>query len=510
MRYCVDCGTALQPGAKFCTGCGSQVAQVQTADTTHESPRASLPHTADGGTASNQGVSAGQKGARPASSHDARPSAGTQWAAATPMTAHAIDWRELAPGLLRIVAAIALSMTALANWWIVEASSYSDEFGTATSSATNAHVLPLIGCIGVTLAAVVQVALLPRFLGATLTPIVRFGVRAVLCLPALVAVLIAVVTTLGGIGSDKQPAIGVTLLAMAIGFALIGLDDALDVIPAGALRWAAAVIAVLGIALTILSFVQILGDEFEEGKLKWLVAGASYLFLAIVAGLTLWLAIARPTMAHGLLIALSAGVAISALTRAWIQSNESLIFVALFRQWHGAPLVALALALAASAHVSRTRTDQLDDDAARATRMTSWVVPGFGLAACASLLTGLVAIGVRNEGSSGGTMWFLVLMFISALAYGACALLLRTHPLGRAVAVAVVALLALTILITLAAARTIAPLGEMFSEGAYLWLPILAACALTIPPSVRSVAGPLLPHQQATGGDPAPRPVEGR
>lgn len=514
MRYCVNCGSELHPNATFCTNCGTRVPQAENRGPKAPEPTGDRPESAgtdrptsparDATSPQGSGSASGFRAEH--TPHPHQPSAGVQWAT-QPSRGVAIDWRALAPGLLRIVAAIALSMTALANWWTVESPSFTE--GYDFDPATNGQVLPLIGCIGVTLAALVQVALLPQFLGGAIAPLVRFAVRAALCLPALVAVVLAVVTTLGGMDSDKHAAVGVTLLAFAIGFVLVGLDDALPSVPGGAIRWAAAAFAALGLVLTILSFAQVLGaEDFGVGKAK-LIASVSFLFLATIAGLVLWAALTRASTAHGLATALACGVAISALTRAWIQSNETLYLITLVRNWHGAAFIALALALATSAVVSRAPGDTAQDDTARARRLTAWVVPGFGLAAVAALVTAIVLIGWRNDLTTGGETWFLVLMFITALCYSACAFLLRTHALGRLVAVATVVLLATTILITLAAAKSVAPVGEMFTEGAYLWLPLLAVGALTIPPSVRAVAGPLMP-QQATSPSSNVHAPEGR
>lgn len=418
-------------------------------------------------------------------------------APSAPRPGLALDWKGLLPGLLRIVAAIALSMTALGNWWVL-----SDH-----EPATHASVLPLIGCIGVTLAAVVQIALLPQLLGQAVPAMARLGIRAALCLPALVAVIMAIVTTLGGADSDKFTAFGVTLLAMAIGFALVGFDEDL---PHDALKWGAVAVAGLGIVLTVLSLIQalgsdtILGGDEYPGKMKWLGTVPALLFAIAVAGLVIWAAVARTIVGSGLVAALAVAVVISALTRGWICDNSNLAATIWLRNGHGAPLVALALALATATRMTRPAHDTATDDGSKARRMTAWVVPAYALAAAAAAVNALLFIGARGENTPGGTTWFLVLLILTALTYGACAYLLKSHAAGRLVAVIASASIALTILISIAAAKGSTVLNETFTEAAYLWLPLLAAGALTIPPSVRAVAGSMMPTRpQAAQSAPA-------
>lgn len=412
----------------------------------------------------------------------------------------ALDWKPLLPGLLRAAAAILLSMTALGNWWMIDLTASRDDF------ATHSSVLPLIGCIGVTLAALAQVALLPQFLGAAVPAIGRFAIRVGLCVPALLAVIIAIVTTLGGSTSEKFPGIGVTMLAMAVGFAVMGLDDGHDIVPPDTLRWVTAAMAGLGIALMFLSFIHIVsGDASTEvtTKYKWLFSGVSFLFLALVGALIIWVAIARPPFGLGLITALTAGATVSALLLGWVIADATLYLVHLNRTWHGGPLLALALAMAASRQVGGRVDDAATDDGAQARRLTAWTPYGYGLAALGALVTAFAFIGVRREGTPTGFTWFAILMFVTAALYAACAYLLKTHPLGRLIAVGATALVTLTVFITFASAEGVGSVNEMFSEGAYLWVPVIAALALTVPPSVRRVSGSILPQQRSGSGQPA-------
>ena len=544
MRFCAHCGAQLTPGAAFCAHCGAAVhadaaigdAPTQAVTTSAGSQPPTGPASgssavpapgspAAGSTTAGQPANgqwafqqaaqqhsnqtAGQQFGQPyGQQYGQQPGApmgaqmGTQSGPQTPHTTQwnaggqganpfgSINWMALLPALLRPLLAIVLAMTALGNSWV----SGPAEYGESNDPATHASVLPLIGCIGPTLAALAQIALLPQFLGRSVKPLIRAVVPAVLCLPTLIAVLWAVLSTLGGYDSDKLALFGVTLLAFALGLVLAGLSDVAEIVPTKILHLVTAGIAALGVLLSLLAMIQMLtADSYMTpgAKEKWLIGVLSYLFMAAVAGLIIWSKVLNPAMAHGLLWALGGAVALSALLHGWFQDDASLTFVILFRNWHAAPFVALALGLA----LTSLPALPAGDASARATRATSWVVPGMIVAAVAALLTALALIGARGEEPSGGETWLLVLMFITAMAYGACAWLLKTHALGRIITLGAVALLWLTLAITLLAVKDAAKFAEIFSEGAYLWLPLIAVGALTIPPSVRTVAGPLLPQQ---------------
>lgn len=519
MRFCVHCGNQLTEGAAFCTSCGAPVAAA--AKDAGQAPAASHtstpqpPAAAEGSTPvhpAQPSYSSAPPQGQPSSPLGGHSSAAPQpaWAQTSGAPRAAIDWKSLMPGLLRLLAAVTLAMTALGNWWVIDGSSsegMGDSLG-PTQYATHHSVLPLIGCIGVVLAAVAQIALLPQFLGAAMQPIVRFAVRSVLCLPALIAIVMALVTTLGGPDSDKFSAIGVTMLAMAVGFALTGLDDARDALPVDVLRWATVAIAALGVLLSIVSIIQFMGSDSTEGKLKWLTAICSILFVALAGALVAWIGVTRPAFGDGLLIALAGSLAFALLTRGWISDDTNLYFISVLRHGHGAALIALALALATAHEVASHGRDSATDDASVARRLTQWVVPGFAVAAVAALFNALAFIGMRTDYTPGGQTWFLVLMFLTALVYAACAFLLKTNPMGRLIAVLSAVTLSLTILITLAASKSSGPVCEAFTEGAYLWLPLAAAAALTIPPAVRRVAGPIAP--QARHADPQAAPAGGQ
>lgn len=525
MRFCVHCGNQLTEGAAFCTSCGNPVAHA--AQDAGQAPAAPAPAASRTSTPQPPADSVDSTQVHPTQSFSSAPLQGQTsaplgghsstapqpaWAQTSGAPRAAIDWKGLTPGLLRLLAAVTLAMTALGNWWVVDGSSSEGmgDYVAPVQYATHHSVLPLIGCIGVALAAVAQIALLPQFLGAAMQPIVRFAVRAVLCLPALIAIVMALVTTLGGPDSDKFSVIGVTMLAMAMGFALTGLDDARDALPADVLRWATVAIAALGVVLSVVSIIQWMGaDSFVgydqvTGKGKWLTAICSILFVALAGALVAWIGVARPAFGHGLLIALAGSLAFALMTRGWISEDTNLSGAALIRQGHGAALVALALALATAHEIASYGRDSATDDASVARRLTQWVVPGFAVAAVAALFNALAFIGGRTDYTPGGETWFLVLMFITALVYAACAFLLKSNPMGRLIAVLSAVTLSLTILITLAASKTSGGLCEAFTEGAYLWLPLVAAAALTIPPAVRRVAGPIAPQTRYAAPQAAP------
>ena len=412
----------------------------------------------------------------------------------------AINWTDLAPTLVRSLLAIMAALTALGNLWVID---------TDGATMTHSAVLPLIGCVGVTLASLAHIALHPQFLGKSLPALARVAVPAALTLPALIAVVLTLATSLSsfsdalstsafgnvsGSGDRSIPGFALLLLAFAVGLTLSGLSTSRDLVPARTLDLVVVGVAALGIVLSLVAIAQMLGADGVTGKVKWLGILTSYLFIIALGALIIWVKLTNRAFAHGFVWALGAAVAVSLLLRGWFAADGPLAAMMVLRNGHGAALIALALGLA------MTSADPIDrsDLSARATRASNWVIPALGVSAAASLVTALLFIGARDDINTGGQTWFLVLMLISAASYAGCAWLLRHHAAGRLITICVIATLTLTIAITTIAAKTAGVALEPFTEGSYLWLPVLIAGALTIPPSVRAVSGSLLPRTATT------------
>ena len=482
-------------------------------------------------------------------------------------TSHAaIDLRPHIAGILRLIGALALALTALGTWWAIDAEgasdaadgsvfddSYDDAYDSSDESTFHRvvdflgghasiahHVLPLVGVIGVILAVVAQIVLLPGVAGANVAPRARLLIRAVLCLPALAAVFVAPVLLLIT-PEHNVPAFAQVLLAAAAGLALAGLDDERDPTVSAAVRWGTVVFAVAGVLAPVVAiikaFAEMTGDLDAAASWTLALVIAHYLLVAAVGALIAYSVIVGRAHQRGLVSALAVALTVCALLRAWMQHDFTLAGNYLVLVGPGLPFVALAAATASSPTAWNSSDVDTDDAHSAAERWTQWVPAAFTIAAVTSALEFCLMVGARiaiskapdeyasaseelNNRSrevadvigfspklptSTGTVWMAVLLALLTLIYGTLATVVRRQANGRMLAVVVVPVAVLTVLITYAAASVFAIVSLTFDAFA-LWLPLLAVAALVLPPSVRAAYGPVTPRRVVAPSDAATTP----